>query len=465
MDSSAKKFDLEIKQKLPLSDIFQRELCTGCGACEAICSKKILNLNYSVKKGLYFVEILPGGFEKCTGCGMCRQVCPAVKIVDPEFIHPPLNKKQEILEWLVGTYKKIYVGNAIHKDLRYQCSSGGLATTILLYQLRTRQINAALLAKPMAQDATRHEINLAASEDEIIKNRGTVYCQLNYSKAWKHITNPAGKMAIIGQPCHLKAIDLFSSIKRLDKLKLFRIGLFCGGTSSHLALNFLCRRKNVSPENISHLRYRSGGWPGRRMVAGVRRNNKSGSNNEKILFDRDSSLLHSYLYRCCFSGSFFPDVCLACKDQTAEGADISLGDAWLPRFVSSDKFGTNIIICRTDRAKSLLDQMVRENLISLEEATPEDIIISQGNCLVGKKTGAWANHMQTNTIEEQAMKNINKFFYDYLPNKEMLLERRLYRWLGKNLPGAASFFVFVAYNLLINVVRIFYSAFGAYRDK
>jgi coenzyme F420 hydrogenase subunit beta len=465
MNYSVRKLAVKNGQKLPLANIFQRELCTGCGACVAICPQKIIELQYLARKGVYSAKILPGGVESCTGCGLCEKVCPAIRIVGSEKIRTPLKDTHDILRWLIGDYKKIYVGYAVDNALRYECSSGGMATSILLYKLRTNRIKGALIAMPMTQKVIRHEINLAESEKEIIENKGTIYCQINYAKAWEHIKNFAGKMAIVGQPCQLNAFDLFSSAKRMNGKGHFKIGLFCGGTNSHRTLNFLFRRMNIDPDNILRLRYRSGGWPGRKMVAQVESLKNRGRYSNVTLFDRDSSLLQSYLYRFCFSGSFFPDICLACKDQTAEHADISLGDAWIPRYLSSDKVGTNIINCRTRIAQELLERMFDENLICLEDASPEDIISSQGNCLVGKKIGAWADYMNFNDGYESAALKLEKLWPAHVPSKEILRERRLYRWMVKNMPDSVSFFCFVIYNLLTHITKLSYSLLDSRRRK
>jgi coenzyme F420-reducing hydrogenase beta subunit len=155
---------------------------------------------------------------------------------------------------------------------------------------------------------------------------------------------------------------------------------------------------------------------------------------------------------------------LACNNQTAESADISLGDAWLPRYISSDKLGTNIIICRTKRGKMLLNRMANENLIYIEKASPEDVITSQGNCLVGKKIGAWANHLQIQEIDQQTIKIVKDFFYDHVPNKEMIIERRIYRWFARNFPNKA-YYLFIGYNFIIKGVQILYKVYDAFRKK
>ena len=73
-----------------------------------------------------------------------------------------------------------------------------------------------------------------------------------------------------------------------------------------------------------------------------------------------------------------------CPDQTAELADISFGDAWLPE-MKHDKSGMSIIISRTRAGQSLLDQAAGGRSITLTPVGVEKVIQSQFTNLKFKK--------------------------------------------------------------------------------
>lgn len=57
--------------------IVNLELCIGCGACVAICPKKILYIDKNTEKCKVADE------KKCGKSGCCQKICPvkAIKIV------------------------------------------------------------------------------------------------------------------------------------------------------------------------------------------------------------------------------------------------------------------------------------------------------------------------------------------------------------------------------------------------
>jgi len=69
-----------------------------------------------------------------------------------------------------------------------------------------------------------------------------------------------------------------------------------------------------------------------------------------------------------------PLGCLICKDHFAYDADITLGDAWHPKFVERDSLGTSIIIVRSNRGLNLLNESVKEGILHLEEMSLADLL-------------------------------------------------------------------------------------------
>jgi len=290
--------------------------------------------------------------------------------------------------------------------------------------------------------------------DDIISNRGTVYTQIDYSGIWEVLQENKDRLAIMGLPCYLKAVDLFMATKKLDTSRIFKIGLFCSGMSKHRVLEYLCKRKKINPDKVLSIRYRSGGWPGRKMIVTIPDPKDPSNTKEIVLFERDVSLLQKYLYSFCFSGPFFLKCCLICRDQTAECADISLGDAWLPRFTSSDSSGTNIIVSRTTRAQKIIEEEACKGIVCLQETHSEDVLDSQGG-LVGKKLGIFGKHLKKNSLSVPELTVCERYIPQYIPGKRALIEKRLFRWLAECLPSAFAFLCFVVLKLLIGAYSKF----------
>jgi hypothetical protein len=75
-------------------------------------------------------------------------------------------------------------------------------------------------------------------------------------------------------------------------------------------------------------------------------------------------------------GFFKYKACDYCDDITAETADLTVGDAWLPQFVK-DHRGTNVVVVRNQILAEILQEGVEEQSLHLDSITPQDVIQSQ----------------------------------------------------------------------------------------
>ena len=86
-----------------------------------------------------------------------------------------------------------------------------------------------------------------------------------------------------------------------------------------------------------------------------------------------------------FSSFFFtPKRCMMCPDQSAELADISLGDAWLPE-LSYERKGKSIIVTRTRRGEELLSLAKESKVLDIKSVEVEKVLESQAINLRIKK--------------------------------------------------------------------------------
>jgi coenzyme F420 hydrogenase subunit beta len=77
-----------------------------------------------------------------------------------------------------------------------------------------------------------------------------------------------------------------------------------------------------------------------------------------------------------WEGYFKPNACEYCDDVKSEIADISLGDVWLPQYVT-DPRGTSVIVVRNKTILQILEKYRNEHSLHLEEISNEDAIKSQ----------------------------------------------------------------------------------------
>lgn len=348
--------------------LIKSELCIGCGACVSLCPVDALKLKIDNKAGIYFPEL---DEEKCIKCSICYQVCPVSKI---SFISNGVKEKLcSTFDTLIGNYIRCYIGYATDHEIRYNASSGGLVTQLLIHALESGTINGALVTRMRKDDPLKPEPFIARTREELMEASGSKYCPVPVNLLLRDVlkTEENERFAIVGLPCQIRAVKNAERInKRLQEKIVLHMGLFCNHTPNFLATEIFLQRIGVRKEDITELKYRGEGWPGFMRIS-----LKNGKTVKVAL---------PLYWRFLGLDFFMPRRCLICDDGLNELADLSFGDAWLPKF-SKDNLGTSIVIVRTSAGMNLIQNAKELGKIELVEAGYREIIQSQLNMIYFKK--------------------------------------------------------------------------------
>ncbi|HOI39826.1 MAG TPA: Coenzyme F420 hydrogenase/dehydrogenase, beta subunit C-terminal domain [Methanobacterium sp.] len=368
--------------------IINEDLCVGCGTCVSICPNEALDIIIDKNKGIY----IPKFNEKiCNNCKTCLKVCPMYRFnLDSRNI--PKDKKAE--NYLLGHFFNCYIGYATDVDIRYNSSSGGLITQLLIFALENKIIDGAIVTKMKKDNPLEPETFIARTKKDIIESSKSKYCPVPLNIVLREIINSKEdeKFAIVGLPCHINGIINAEKInKKLKDKIIIKFGIFCNHTPNFLATELYLEKKGIKKEKINKLEYRGDGWPG---YMNIHLKDKSKINVP----------LPEYWH---FIGSkiFYSKFCFMCQDATSESADISFGDAWLPEFMD-DHIGTSIMISRTETGEKLLKMNKLENKIKLNKVNNNEVIKSQLEMLYV--------HKILNFRTKELLKHYNLFESNYL---------------------------------------------------
>lgn len=330
-----------------ISWVAKNNLCTGCGTCVSLCPSNAVSLVIDKKKGIYHPKIYE---SKCNKCGICINVCPGHE-VDFEQLNRKIFGKQQ-RDSIIGNYVQCYTGYSANQKIRFNCTSGGLVTQILIYALENKLIDGALLTRMKKDNPLEPEPFIARTTEEICDARGSKYCPVPANIALKEILDSpeCEKYAVVGLPCQIHGIRKAELInENLKKRIVLHLGLFCGAPMNFNGTDFLMKKYKIDAGSIARLDYRSHGWPGYMKIKF-----KDGFN--RLISREDYGFYQSF-------GFFIPRRCVFCCDQLNEMADISLGDAWLPKLV--DRTGTSAIISRNKLSDTLLQDSMENGKIVL----------------------------------------------------------------------------------------------------
>jgi coenzyme F420 hydrogenase subunit beta len=360
-----------------IAQVVKDELCTGCGTCIALCPNEAIKLTINEKKGIYVPEL---NEEKCNSCGICLKVCPGYEVDFKELNLEIFGKEPE--DALIGNYLSCYIGHATDYNIRYNSSSGGLVTQLLIFALEEGIIDGTLVTRMKKDKPLEPEVIVARTEEEIISAMGSKYCPVPANIGLKEILKEDGRFAVVGLPCHIHGIRKAERInKNLKEKIVLHLGLLCGHAPNFMGTEFFLKKLNIKKKDVKKIDYRGKGWPGN--IAIILKD------NSKIVISRvgsERSRSININYETAFHLHFFQKRCLVCCDGICELADISFGDTWrLPEFVSDEKIGKSLIISKTEIGESLLQNAMYKRKIELENIVRDKTIQSQEEMLLFHK--------------------------------------------------------------------------------
>lgn len=351
--------------------VVKNELCTGCGTCIAACPNDAIKLILDKKRGIYVPEL---DKYKCTQCGICYVICPGHGINLKEQNQEIFGEDPE--DSLIGNYFGIYLGHSTDYGIRYNSSSGGLITQILVFALEEGIINGALVTRMKKDNPLEPEPFIARTREEIINASKSKYCPVPANIALKEIISSKNedKFAVVGLSCHIQGIRKLEKVNRKFKEKIvLHIGIVCNHSPTFFATKYLMKKNKIKFQDLQKIDYRGDGWPGGMQIA-----NKKGN---KIFIPQFSS---DY-WGCTFNSFFFPTRCILCNDKICELSDASFADAWTSELMEKDNIGTSLIISRNKNLENLLTRLAINKFIEIKKVDTDILNRSQGLYLVKKR--------------------------------------------------------------------------------
>ncbi|OQX22365.1 MAG: hypothetical protein BWK75_00925 [Candidatus Altiarchaeales archaeon A3] len=398
--------------------VIKTQKCCGCGTCAGICPVGAIDMKIN-ERGFYIPNI---DKKKCTNCGLCSKLCSQINEITNfnelnKFVFGKVSDDK-----IIGNNINCYVGCSTDENLRFEASSGGMVSQILISALDEGIIDGAIVTKMKKDNPLIPEPFIARTKEEIISAIGSKYCPVPVNIVLKKIIESKSdeKFAVVGLPCHIVGIRKAEMlIPKLQNKIILHLGLFCSGTESFFGTEFILKKKKIQMKKVNSIKYRGAGWPGYMQI-------KCTDRIVKISH-------HDQLYY----GGIFPffknPTCLFCLkkgDIINELADISFGDAWGLVQENIGAIGTSIIVSRTDFGEKVLKMILQRNNIKL-------INLSKKNCYLH-------NGIKWKTNQNSILDRIY-FQYMYFITRYLVLQ-------NKNIQ---NFVLSIIYNILILKSKLF----------
>jgi coenzyme F420 hydrogenase subunit beta len=346
-----------------LQEVPAYQLCCGCGLC-AYLHPKTINMVDSASFGRRpkFSDSASNSEEY----RLAFELCPGVNISqnessfrDKELIRPVPGK------W--GPIYEIYEGYAADPYIRYKGSSGGVMSAISLYCLEQEGMYGVLHTSADDKNPYLNKTILSRNLYSLLKGAGSRYSPASPCENLQMIEFATSPCVFVGKPCDVSAVNNARRHKpSLNEKVGLTMACFCAGTpSTNGTYEMLKRMQITSPADLTGLRYRGHGWPGK-AVAEVFGNDNQMAHKELTYEQTWGEILEKYRQWRCY----------ICPDHTGELADISVGDPWYRKETDGNN-GYSMILIRSRLGQVIIEKAISAGYLILEKADPKILPASQ----------------------------------------------------------------------------------------
>lgn len=319
-----------------MKNIFHIKDCYGCGVCAIICPKKIIGIELN-KNGFYQPVMING--NRCTNCGLCLTVCA--------YSHNELVPAQT--GEIVG-----YAAWSNNDDIRYNCSSGGIAFELGRSMLK-HGYKACGVKYDVVQNRAEHFI--ADNEFDFKDSIGSKYLQSFTLDAF-NMFKKEEKYFVTGTPCQIDSLRRYINLKRIEE-NFVLLDFFCHGVPSMLMWKKYMKsvEKKIGKCQKISWRNKKFGWHDSWAICSFNENDEA---NYLSLWSKGDLFYKMFLSDMCLGKACY-NKCKYKGDRSS--ADVRVGDLWGNKY-RSNNFGVSGVMVFTNTGKSIIKQLNDCTLVS-----------------------------------------------------------------------------------------------------
>ena len=320
-----------------INKVLNNNMCTGCGLCsddDMVIDKS----GYLRPSENYIVD------------DISRECCPGIIISHLNNFAP------YDLTW--GPILSSQRGYSTNKEIRGKASSGGGISASLMYLLEQGEVDGVIQIGASKTQPIMNEVYISLTIEDILNCSGSRYSPSSPLSIIRKVLKDNKIYAVVGKPCDIAALRKLKSLKPAYERKFkYLISFFCAGIPSLMGTKDILDKFGVNEKDLIEFRYRGDGWPGLTTAKTSQGIIRTMTYNESW-----GTILNKHLQ----------PRCKICADGIGEAADIVCADAWdesdvagYPSFEEKD--GQSLFITRTAIGKSLIDDMIYHEKISVKQ--------------------------------------------------------------------------------------------------
>lgn len=369
------------------ADVLGPGNCTHCGACAGL-NPEVLEFKRTARGPLPSIKARRRAGD-LPNLRLAWAVCPGRGVPFAELFD---YLGRTWTDKLLGPHRALYVGHATDERIRGNAASGGVISRVLVHMLESGAVAGVIAMRQGVGGAERAAPVIARSREEILACAQSVYSVTPVLDILPAAADVEGPLAFAGLPDQMAALRMLQAAGHpVARRVLFTAGPYTGTNLYEGAVRAFLRAKGVGGEaRIERIRWRAGQWPG---YLEVKLEDGRVFRSEKFHYNY---LIPFYAARSC---QITPDF-------TNELADLSVGDAWSPRF-EKDRRGYSVVVARSAAACEALECLRVRGELALDPIPREEALSMHGHMLDFKKRGTFVRL----AAQKQRGKPIPEFGY------------------------------------------------------
>jgi len=349
-----------------IPEVIRQNLCLGCGACLSAWRPDQARMRRT-EAGVVPELLDPGlnwthlAWQDCPGKGL-----DLGDLYLRHYGHLPQ-------DWRLGVIDRMWVGHATDADSRRQGASGGLTTAVLAHLLTSGRVDAVVGARQGKPSPESADWDIITDAPRVGELAGSVYLPVPMLAALPHL-DPKKRYAMTCLPeqaAALRTLQLRGDARARAVTHL--LGPYTGTALLPAAIRALLRSSGAAAgDAITSLRWRAGEWPG---YLEIRLASGRTVRSPKVYYN---FLIPFYIWPPSLRGLDFAN----------EFTDLSVGDAWSPRWERLGQ-GFSVVLSRQPAMTALLEEMRAAGKIHLEPIDPSEAANMHGHMIDFKKRGGF----------------------------------------------------------------------------
>ena len=288
--------------------------------------------------------------DRCIDCGLCLKACPSASL-------------EEITRTPDNHFLRVWIGRSADKEIYRNGQSGGCATALLKDLFDRKAIDGAIVCRTDFSEGRPEAYPvIVTTPDELAQCQKSCYTPVPLLTVLRRAEN-YGSLAIVGLPCHLKALAKLQALLPKFRNVRYKLGLVCDTQLSAGITDYLVPHTEGKRKIVFRAKGMGGYGYKDAPVALVK------ENGDAVFIPKER--------RMALKNLFSPSRCRICPDKLNASADIVLRDPWGMK--GGDMLGgDNVIAVRTQTGLEWLDFARKNgNLLCTCECEADELLQGQ----------------------------------------------------------------------------------------